>query len=773
MSNLGSFGSKNIEKPDESLKSASASKSFLSFMQKPDSNNSPTSPEDTLNAFKESISQSIRSQNELERARAVKMLILGMAKGYDLHEFAPLVVKELISNDLNNRQLAYIYLTHYAINCYDTILLSINSFQKALVDSDPSVRVLAIKMISSVPQIEIIPEIQKAIEQVIGDTNPYVKKEVAYAIIKASELDPNLIEEFLPYIQRLMLEKDPIAFSGAIAAYWSLCPENIEFIHPNFRYIVNNIKNLDEYGQIYTMRSLTIYTRLCFKNPMQTENNDDSVFSEEAFWEENNDSLSKSLNKATLSADHLLIISAAKKLLNSLNSGVVISAILYLYYCSPLNHLKAVARPLVRLLYDNSSATVFFALQIILAVSKKDPLIFVPHLNHFFVHEKDSSNVKKMKLQVLSSLASPSNADIILNELSKYTGSNNPRFASLSIRTIGDTAYEHRGVIPSAFNVLLRLMSRVSHSDTLVLNEIVFALSKLLRLRRGTEDEENALRHLCRKFTILQDPLAKASVLAIVGESYTKHPDFAPQMLRYVAQKFNEEPPEVKLEALNLAAKLITANSIPSDQVTSEKVQSINQILEVPFYVLKLCARDSALDVRDRAKFLIALVESQNEKLKQNLNSILFYSKEEPEDSQKDQDRIENVIYQLGTFSHMFNREISGYEPMTEWAPESELPDPSVRIPPQALGSKEIKKKREKGNDDEIDVDQFLDDGYYVIEEEEEEEEEVIEEVHQNKEVISTPANEITKTNNNAENENEIVEYYEYEEEEEKENYFD
>lgn len=756
MSNLGSFGSNNLEKTSEEPKSTSITKSILSFISKPDSNNTPSSPEDALKAFKDTISQCLTSQNELERARGIKMLILGVAKGYDFHEFAPLVVQDLISSDLNCRQLAYIYLTHYAIDCYDTILLSINSFQKALVDPDPSVRILAIKMISSVPQIEIIPEIQKAIDQVIGDTSPYVKKEVAYAIIKASELDPNLIEGFLPYIQRLMLEKDPIAFSGAIAAYWSLCPENIEFIHPNFRYIVNNIRNLDEYGQIYTMRSLTVYTRLCFKNPIQNENNDDSTFSEEAFWEENNDSINSSLNKVTLSADHLLIINAAKKLLNSLNSGVVISAVLYLYYCSPLNHLKAVARPLVRLLYDNSSATANFSLQIILAVSKKDPLIFIPHLNHFFIHEKDSLNIKKTKLQVLSSLASPSNADIILNELSKYTGSNNPRFASLSVRTIGDTAYEHRGIIPTAFTTLLRLMSRIAYSDNRVLSEIVFALSKLLRLKRGTEDEQNALRHLCRKFTILQDPLAKASVLAIVGESYTKHPEYAPQMIRYVAQKFDEELPEVKLQALNLAAKLIASNSQESEK--SDKN------LEVPLYLIKLCARDHALDVRDRAKLIIALVESQNEKLKQNLNSILFPPQGEADEFEKVvQDEDEK--YQFGTFSQMFKREISGYEPLTDWAPENELPDPSVRVPPQSIGAKESKKKRTKGNDDDIDVDQFLDDEYYIIEEEEEEED--------FKEDVKEGAAALVTNNNNNGNENEVVEYYEYEEEEENENFFD
>lgn len=766
MSILGSFGSKNYENSTEQSKPLPSSGPLLTSSQ----NNIQNSTEDQLNNFKDSIYQSLTSPNEIDRIRGIKMLILGVAKGYDFHEFAPLVVQQLISNDLNCRQLAYIYLTHFAFDCYDTILLSINSFQKALADSDPSVRVLALKMISSVPQIEIIPEIQKAIDQVIGDTNPYVKKEVSYALIKASELDPNLIEGFLPYIQRLMLEKDPITFSGAIAAYWSLCPENIEFIHPNFRYIVNNIRNLDEYGQIYTIRSLTVYTRLCFKNPASTSN-DDSAFSEEAFWEENNDSLNT--HKEPLSADHLLIISAVKKLLNSLNAGVVISAILYFYYCSPVNHLKVVARPLVRLLYDKSPSIIGFALQTILSVAKKDPLIFIPHLNHFFIHKNDSAIVKKMKLKVLSSLASPSNADIILGELSKYTGSNDSTFSALSIKTIGDTAIEHPNIIPSAFTALLRLMGRVSFSDTIVLSEIVFAISKLLKLKRGTEDEEKALHHLCRKFVVICDPYARASVLAVVGDTYLTHRKYAPQMLRYVAQHFDEESPEVKLQALNLAAKLIT---IQKDEPSKETES------QLPLYLMKLCARDGSFDVSDRAKFLIALVETNNEKLKQNLRSILFpstSSQQEPQDNDKKVDSpllLEND-YQLGTFSSLFNREISGYEPLTDWAPENELPDSSVRIPVKRLPDgtlvpeeKEEKRKRAK-NIDEDDVEQFLGDEYYEIEEEEEEEEDINDVAQRNK---ITDNNSNTVNNNAPVNDaNEVVEYYEYEEEDEKESFFD
>ena len=38
------------------------------------------------------------------------------------------------------------------------------------------------------------------------------------------------------------------AFSGAIAAYWSLCPDNIDLLHPHFRRMCRDITKYDEYA---------------------------------------------------------------------------------------------------------------------------------------------------------------------------------------------------------------------------------------------------------------------------------------------------------------------------------------------------------------------------------------------------------------------------------------------------------------------------------------------------------------------------------------------
>ena len=206
---------------------------------------------------------SLASPDVSERTNGLKILIAMMSKGRDVSSFAPLVVQEVASQDPLGRQLAYVFLNHYADDALDSIVLSVNTFQRSLTDSDPFCRALAIKVMSSIRSREVLPAVKDAIIQVSGDASPYVKKAAAFAIIKAAELSESEeeTEEYLPVLERFLNDDNLITFSGAIAAYWSLCPDNIEFLHPRFRWMCQNIGKLDSWAQVFALRSLTVYAR--------------------------------------------------------------------------------------------------------------------------------------------------------------------------------------------------------------------------------------------------------------------------------------------------------------------------------------------------------------------------------------------------------------------------------------------------------------------------------------------------------------------------------
>lgn len=60
---------------------------------------------------------------------------------------------------------------------------------------------------------------------------------------------------------------------------------------------------------------------------------------------------------------------------------------------------------------------------------------------------------------------------------------------------------------------------------------------------------------------ISQVPMARASILWLIGE-YCEHvPKIAPDVLRKMAKSFTNEEDIVKLQVINLAAKLYLTNS--------------------------------------------------------------------------------------------------------------------------------------------------------------------------------------------------------------------
>lgn len=73
---------------------------------------------------------------------------------------------------------------------------------------------------------------------------------------------------------------------------------------------------------------------------------------------------------------------------------------------------------------------------------------------------------------------------------------------------------------------------------------------------------------------ILQVPMARASILWLIGE-YCEHvPKIAPDVLRKMAKSFTNEEDIVKLQVINLAAKLYLTNS---KQVSGMQPHSVPQ----------------------------------------------------------------------------------------------------------------------------------------------------------------------------------------------------
>lgn len=180
--------------------------------------------------------------------------------------------------------------------------------------------------------------------------------------------------------------------------------------------------------------------------------------------------------------------------------------------------------------------------------------------------------------------------------------------------------------------------------------------------------------HIIKKMAKMTDKItvasARASIIWLIGEYSDRVPKLAPDVLRKMAKTFCDEENTVKLQVLNLAAKLFVTNH--------KQVSLLTQ------YVLNLAKYDQNYDIRDRARFLRALLISHHEKcpsIGKHGKKILLAPKPAPllHSAYKDTDQ-----YQLGTLSHALSMRVSGYADLPEFP--GEAPDPTVRnieLPPE------------------------------------------------------------------------------------------
>jgi AP-3 complex subunit beta len=598
-----------------------------------------------------------------------------MSEGHDVSEFTSFAAQLIASTDPENRQLAHVFLTHYAQQQPDAMILSINTFQKGLTDPDPMVRASALRALSSARIDDILTAVQSAVANAVGDPSPYVKKSAALAIIKVVDRAPGESDYYLQFVERLLSDGSVIAFSGAIAVYWEICPDNIELLHPRFHFICQNLTKFDEWGQLFAVRAMTVYTRYCFVNPA-TLPEVEGV----GFWEDGGET-------EQISADHYCLILAIKRLLASPSPAVVLAAVAYLVYCAPASHISAVARPLVRLLYEGD-AEAELALATIASIAPSHQHIFLPHLSHFNVRTNDTVSVRQLKLRVLGALVSRSNAPLILAELSNYAASPEQPFAISALRTIAAAALANPPVIPDAVQSLVNLTARI---DTRILPALLSAIGEVLREPLGTADEECAIRLLCRRLATLRDARARAAILALIGDVHAAHPQFASDVLRFLARDFSDQPIEVKLAALALAARLVASDA------TSE----------IPLFLLRVCARDTEFDIRDRAKVLLALLNAPGDRLHERVRTMLA-----PRRTAADWPELDtSKEFQIGSLSQFTRRELPGYEALPEWADPRDLPPDTVRqVTKLASTSEPIPGIDDDEEEDDINFNEFFGD---------------------------------------------------------------
>uniref|UniRef100_A0A2C9JVD6 AP-3 complex subunit beta n=1 Tax=Biomphalaria glabrata TaxID=6526 RepID=A0A2C9JVD6_BIOGL len=648
----------------------------------------------------EDLKTMLDSNKDSLKLEAMKRIIGMVAKGKDASDLFPPVVKNVVSKNLEVKKLVYVYLTRYAEEQQDLALLSISTFQRALKDPNQLIRASALRVLSSIRVPVIAPIMMLAIKEAVMDMSPYVRKTAAHAIPKLYSIDPETKEQLIEVLDRLLADKTTLVAGSAIQAFVEICPERIDLIHKNYRKLCTLLVDVEEWGQVVILNMLTRYCRMQFVSPNQDETTGES---EQPFYEDSdkesdaednektkeNSKQSKSEKPITyvMDSDHRLLLRQSKPLLNSRNSAVVMAVAQLYYHCAPKSEVGVVARSLIRLLRSHREIQ-YVVLSNIATMTNRRRGMFEPYLKSFYVRFSDPLHVKLLKLEILTSLATETNISTILREFQTYVTSTDKEFAAATIQAIGRCASSIAEVTDTCLNGLVRLMS---NRDEAVVAESVVVIKKLLQMRPRSSSKSKPSEHkdiicyMAKMVDKITVPMARASILWLIGEYSERVPKIAPDVLRKMAKSFINEEDIVKLQVLNLAVKLCITNP--------KQAKLLCQ------YVLNLAKYDLNYDIRDRSRFLRQFVIPSDKPcaLAKYAKKIFLATKPAPilESQFKAHDN-----YQLGSLAHLLNMKTTGYQELPDWPLVA--PDPTVRnveLPPTWQDKKEqTKGKKQKAS---------------------------------------------------------------------------
>ncbi|RIB16880.1 adaptin N terminal region-domain-containing protein [Gigaspora rosea] len=635
---------------------------------------------DTSEEKMRDIKRQLDSRHDREKMDGLKRLIAMISKGRDVSEFFPDVVKNVASQNLEIRKLVYIYLLRYAEQEPDLALLSINTFQRDLTDQNQLIRAMALRVMSGIRVPVISPIVLLAIKKCMTDLSPYVRKTAAHAIPKCYSLDPSQKDALVDIITTLLNDNSPFTIGSVITAFNEVCPDRLDLIHPHYRKFCRMLIDADEWGQIVIMGLLLRYARTQFLNPNPDNHRvAEKEKSKTVYSDEDSDESDNSLDKSyALDPDHEQLLRDSLPLLQSRNSAVVLSVAKIFYHLAPTADAYKLSKPLIRLLHSHREIQ-YVVLANIATMATQRPYLFEPHLQQFFVRSTDPAFIRNLKMEIMTLVATESNITGILRELQEYVKSPNKDFATSAIRAIGRCAIGMPEMAESCLNGLMKLLW--SKNDAVVAESVV-VIKRLLQLR--PQDNADMIIQLAKALDHITVPMARASIFWLVGQYAQNLEKVAPDILRKAAKTFTTEADVVKLQIINLGAKLLSLHSTD---------HTLNLLFQ---YVLNLARYDLNYDIRDRARLLRGLVLISEKKetnidnmgvegmlskelnessiLTNNLKQILLCEKEAPSEESPSVGRDR---FTIGSMSLVLNYSVTGYKSLPDWP--TEKPDGSVR----------------------------------------------------------------------------------------------
>ncbi|KAK5200811.1 hypothetical protein LTR16_004814, partial [Cryomyces antarcticus] len=461
----------------------------------------------------------------------------------------------------------FLYLVNYARMKPDLALQALPIIVEDLDDSNPLVRALALRTISYVHVREFVEATVPPLEQLLKDSDPYVRKTAAFCVAKLYDHDRHLVKrsDLIDRLNTMLKDENPTVVSSALASLVDIW-ERSETIKLTIDYasaskIVQILPDCSEWGQTYILEAIMNYV------PQDT-------------------------------AEAALLAERISPRLSHTNSAVVLTCIrVILYLLNYISDQKVIASlcaklspPLVTLL-SRGPEIQYLALRNALLILQRRPEVLRNDIRVFFCKYNDPIYVKVTKLELIFMLATENNIREVLTELREYATEIDVHFVRKAVRAIGKLAIKIEPAAKLCINTLLELVAtKVSY----IVQEATVVIRNIFR--KYPNQYESIISTLCENLDSLDEPEAKAAMIWVIGQ-YADRIDNSDVLLDDFLYTFADEPVEVQLALLTATVKLFIQRPTKGQQLVPKVLKWATEETDNP-------------DLRDRGYMYWRLLSS-------------------------------------------------------------------------------------------------------------------------------------------------------------------
>lgn len=496
-----------------------------------------------------------------------------MTVGKDVSALFPDVLKNMQTEDLEQKKLVYLYLMNYAKTQPELVILAVNTFVKDTEDPNPLVRALAIRTMGCLRAEKIIDYLPVPLDRCLNDESPYVRKTAVLCVAKLFSLKAELALEsgFVGRVKEMIADNNPMVVANAVTALNDIhemaqeMGEGPVFILDSdvLMKLLVALNECTEWGRIVILNTLAMYR---------------------SADERESEHICERVMPQFQHANGAVVLGAVKVVLVHMESTNKPDFVHQL--------VRKMAPPLVTLVTSEPEVQ-WVALRNINLILQKYPDILSNEMRVFFCKYNDPPYVKAEKVDVMIKLAKESNVDMLLSELKEYASEVDVDFVRRAIRAIGQCAIAIEAAAERCVYVLLELIntraSYVVQEATVVVKDI---------FRKYPHQYTKIIPQLCANMDEMDEPEAKASLVWILGE-YAEQIDNAAEQLAIFADQFVDDEPEVQFQTLTAIIKLFLKK--PDSAVAQRSVQDVLE---------KATTKCSNADLRDRAFIYWRLLSS-------------------------------------------------------------------------------------------------------------------------------------------------------------------